>query len=1054
MIASLSEKLNFRILHDNETIEFTHIGGQVKLKANSENMDRLRRSLKFDKIAKEIAPYEVKVMLFSEIETQQFEPSLKNQIIESIQRSANLQNNSFAKIFSKMPPGTLKNNFQISDVFKTTFKPVSESYVDDPGNTFSLGSRKFLRKNKIEPKKCTAAVFTEFGVSNQLPFLSSGDLPSIFNVNHLYFLKRNSLWRALPAEQIIEVGFVDCQEDFLPGFNFFVSTEEKTYLFGVKLAYDAKAWVTHIEAASKQAKTLSDLKIESGFPYIDSLKEKMVLFDIENIFESCRADLTIPPVLLNKQINTSKLKLVFSELKRHLKFFKIQSVSKQSIQAFILKFHSELSRSLCGTRFDFDPSETLQVYRIFDKYFRLLFRNRIEDKNGRKLVLSLNNLLFDKLIRSILNKVRNSIDNFIVNPSTNIIGDTLKAIIDNSQAGPSNMRLSLRIVEQVFIFTTKELKKIIVQDSRMTLIHLANLLKLSSLFSSLFIEFINKNFETKFDEQLPRMLENTKISILFTQVSRFSYARMVAVLEDFILSYFSQSTFKFLDLKRFFDNECFSQFLGTKTLLNPMVFDLLANHLTKLLVQKYFDSLLTAVALSDHDLKLQTRIARDRALLNTLFKNIVKKENLTFFLMPFNQVEKILSEVTFDLTLNALLNFNVFYSNKLTTEIVSALLENNILLPLTVEQELTDFFNTCTSKSSKPFKQNSTAFRSFLPCVSFSLISEVPNWIFSARRNRFLEDRRESINLSDNGDLVNVSACETYLENLVKVMVTKEDSASYENYLSMIKAKSYEKYLCKVHLNRISFINIENSKTIWSSNIIFLSNISIVNDLILTFSISNKHFAIIFPTKIERNLWFYSIKNMKKECNHVHSDESEISAIKTDLFKLDYNFAQNGFVEFQTRIHPSDQSAFETYKMLDIPRLSEMIRERIPEGEKLSIRNPIDFGFFERLENEGIKEENHVENSISENLTFEDNLSLNEGESTDNVDYIELDPKCFTTANNDSSSRRQSISDGQIQILEPQLEEEERHIENICSPINSPPSELNDKILQALNDHD
>lgn len=1007
------------------------IGGQyLKLKFSPEDIDSLKNILQFDRCSEPLEPYEVKVKLFAELEEEQNEPNFKELLEEKIQENREASSDSLVKLFDKIPPEIFRKNAYVSEAFKTSFSLSNESHIPNQRYCFSFNGKKIYRKRQIHTKKCSFALFNEFGLEGDFPFLSSSTLPSFIEVYTLTFLQKGCILKTIAVDSIIKIGLADTESDILPGFNFYIETESKVYLFGLKSARDALNWVKWIKASQNQLAKVKKLGIRIGFPHIDSLISFMNDFQPQKCIEACRKVLVFPPVRLNQLIDVQKLKNIFAELKKHLKLFHIQKLNLKMIQTFLLFFHSELAKSLGSARFDFDLKEAPIIYRIFENYYKLLSRYRIEDLNVKKLVISLNNLLFDKLIRSALLKIKNNLENFVINPSENLINDALDAILQSLELGPSNMKLSLRIVEQILEFFVLELKKLVVQDCRIGFIHFACILKITNKLSSSFFSFLKNNYEKKFDDKLFIMLQSSKLSYKFEKVFFFSYSRFLSKLENSIAEEFSRSSFQDLNLGILLDTEVYSQSFSLKNIVPKGIFDLIANHIVRKTIKTYFDSLLLAIAKSDHNLKLNTRISTDRQLFANRFKKMIDDDNLEYFLLPFKLIGDLLKSTNFDRCVTLILKFNVFYENKLTTEIIASLLENNIMIPLPVEQDILDFFNNCVLTNKQKFPRNASGFQNFNFLLPFWMICKFSSLVFEARKNCFFEEKKASMDLSDNGDLVNFAACETNLENMVKVLVVQGDDISQETYVNLVKARSYDKLLLKITQNVMSFINIENSKVVWKSEIIFFSNISMMNDLVLKFSVTNRLFVIIFPTKIERNLWFFSLRNMRKELNHFETEN--LSPINTNVFKIDYDFSHNSFIDCKIRIKKEPLHAIESMKVLNLLELSTMIRENVYERERQIMRNPISSKFFEQFDID------EPQPNIIEQKNLQHELSYSEKIPEEKSDYINLDQKCFESLIN--SQLNDDYDDINKNISQIVSSSSEREKELIKESLPGPPS--------------
>ena len=68
----------------------------------------------------------------------------------------------------------------------------------------------------------------------------------------------------------------------------------------------------------------------------------------------------------------------------------------------------------------------------------------------------------------------------------------------------------------------------------------------------------------------------------------------------------------------------------------------------------------------------------------------------------------------------------------------------------------------------------------------------------------------------------------------------------------------------------------------------FLKNVKKIEDLILQFGYNDVIYSIVLPTKIERNLWYYSIKNLISNKDMV--DYEALPKVALQEWKSQYTF--------------------------------------------------------------------------------------------------------------------------------------------------------------------
>lgn len=100
-------------------------------------------------------------------------------------------------------------------------------------------------------------------------FLSPNYLPNIYDYYSIYLLQKtgfseNFIWTMLKINQVKEVGFVSYQEDYLPGYNFYLTTESSLIIMSNFKATQALKLAQGIRSAQKQVELLDQNYLPLG----------------------------------------------------------------------------------------------------------------------------------------------------------------------------------------------------------------------------------------------------------------------------------------------------------------------------------------------------------------------------------------------------------------------------------------------------------------------------------------------------------------------------------------------------------------------------------------------------------------------------------------------------------------------------------------------------------------------------------------------------------------------------------------------------------------------
>ena len=101
------------------------------------------------------------------------------------------------------------------------------------------------------------------------------------------------------------------------------------------------------------------------------------------------------------------------------------------------------------------------------------------------------------------------------------------------------------------------------------------------------------------------------------------------------------------------------------------------------------------------------------------------------------------------------------------------------------------------------------------------------------------------------------------------------------------------------------------------------------------------------PTKIERNMWFYSIKNVKK--NFIELEIDELSDIKIKMFRMDCKFSHSPSTNFDLPIECEKETLYDKTNFFSIKDITTYITKANAETQQKSRRSTIDFNELEQL---------------------------------------------------------------------------------------------------------
>lgn len=109
---------------------------------------------------------------------------------------------------------------------------------------------------------------------------------------------------------------------------------------------------------------------------------------------------------------------------------------------------------------------------------------------------------------------------------------------------------------------------------------------------------------------------------------------------------------------------------------------------------------------------------------------------------------------------------------------------------------------------------------------------------------------------------------------------------------------------------------------------------------------SNKKFCdrlygVVLPTKIERNMWYYSIKNLKRDFNKVDFDE--LGEVRLKMFQIDYKIGNKTTVSFEIPIPNEKVYSIQDLCYISIKSISKYVAKAQLDNQQRSRRSTIDF---------------------------------------------------------------------------------------------------------------
>ena len=608
----------------------------------------------------------------------------------------------------------------------------------------------------------------------------------------------SSINKMIKIEDILSVDYVDYTEDYLNGYNFYVQTTDKLYIMSFKSARDTVKWVNSLNKLLIHAPKIIDKCAKQGFKYPTRLLKSLEDFNPKRFLEQNMFIFKLKFYRLNESFDVEDFKFSFQNLKKFLKVLKYNEELNSKVQPFLIEFHKLVCKSLSNTRFEFSSEEMPEIYRVIRNYTYLLEKYNVNDLQLKKYLVKFNNVLFERLIDSILDKLKGVVMGYLEDTkeskSQKDFYEYIFASVAVFNKEDPKLKIGYEACQKIITKVNTAIIQKIIFDQDVNMNQLILLFKSCLKFNSSFFEFVESN--------LGKCLDNKFVDELKTHTLPTSVNNLLGITLNEIenrleidAQYFFKSKKKFPDLNL---NDLFNdQFRETVNRLKGDLPDtyseIILNNYLNFVLACYFSRSFILIGESEFDHGLIEKLKKDSKLVYSTFILLIEKDNLEVLVGSFNYLVTLLTGIKYEDLLKSLINFDLFFGNKLTTDILVAILGKNIDISIDVEEELINYFNHCIfitnqrnqlaieksvneSKSQILFNSQKTQRKisNYLPSIPMNLSDKVRTIVFNQRARALKRKKDDSIDLSTDFGLVHVSVTENFLENTVKLILSEQ----------------------------------------------------------------------------------------------------------------------------------------------------------------------------------------------------------------------------------------------------------------------------------------
>lgn len=636
-------------------------------------------------------------------------------------------------------------------------------------------------------------------------------LPSFFDIYNIYFMRSKpngeitSINKMIKVEDIITVGYVNHTEDYLNGYNFYIQTGKKLYIMSCKYAKETVRWVESLNRLLAIAPRIIDKCAKQGFRYPIKLINALNKFNPKKFLETNASMFDIKSYKLNEAFDIVAFKRSYKSLKKFLKILKYNEEYNEKIQPFLVEYHQLVCKSLSNTRFEFGTDEMSEVYREMRNYSYLLEKYHVNDLFLKRFLIRFNNVLFDKLIETMLTNLKDTISTYLKSSkSLKFNEDFFECIfesINKNHDRNSKLEIGYDIIFKIISKINNATSQKIILDQDISISQLIAIFKSCLRFNSSFFQFVNKNLDWCLDGKFVDGLRPKTIPQNVNKLLNVSFNEIENRLEVRAQQFFkSKQQFEELNLNDLFNDELREVVSFISEELPSCYAEIIFNNFLNFILICYFSKSFINIGETEFNHELVDKLKKDKKIIYSIFLPLIEKDNLEILIRSFTYLITLLTETKYETLLQSLINFDLFFCNKLTTDIVVAILCKNIDIAIDVEEELVNYFNYCIfitnqknqiamensmddSKSQIVFNSTKTKkmISNYLPHISMQLSNKLRVIVFNQRARALKKQKDDSIDLSMDMGLVNVSVAENFLENTIKFILFENTSTFKQN---------------------------------------------------------------------------------------------------------------------------------------------------------------------------------------------------------------------------------------------------------------------------------
>jgi len=393
----------------------------------------------------------------------------------------------------------------------------------DSSSSFDINGVKYLKKSKLNPKRLSILMFSDFSLSGKKSPISfdKAFLPPFFDIYNIYIVNNegfgqfNVINEMIKLENLLSVGYVDYTEDYLSGYNFYIQTTNKLLITSFQLASNVIKWVEGLKLLLSYAPTIATKHAKHAFIDPPRIIKSLEQFDSRSFLDSNMNMFRIKQYKLNEKFDKTAFELSIKQLKNMLKVLKFNEGLANHVQSFLVEFHTQLCKSVSNSSFEFNIADMSFIYKTIRRYCYLLEKYNVVDICLAKFLIRLNNSLFEQLRNEVLITLRVDILKYVdesnqLHSKLNFYNVVFEAI-GNYIKADTKLKISHDLCSSIVSRVIGVLKWQIIMNKDFGIASTINVFNSCLEFNDIYFTFIEQNHSKTLDDKFIEQMTDDRL---------------------------------------------------------------------------------------------------------------------------------------------------------------------------------------------------------------------------------------------------------------------------------------------------------------------------------------------------------------------------------------------------------------------------------------------------------------------------------------------------------------------------------------------------------------